>query len=291
MKKFLCFCVLLFSFTAADSQLISDSLLIEGRYRSFHYNKPAETFNKGSLIFILHGSGGNGKGFMRNTIKLEAMAAKENFLAVYPDGYKNYWNECRKASTAIANTENINENAFFEAMIIYFYTKYGIDDKKVFAAGFSGGGHMAYKLALTEPGKIKGIAAIVANMPTAEWLDCGEAKQPMPVLIVNGTADETNPYKGGEMFVNNASFGIVRSTEQSFAYWSALAGYKKKKAKKKLLPDTDTTANTTIEKYTFKKKGKPEVTLLKVINGKHENPADIDVYVFAWNFFKRQMKN
>lgn len=289
MKKFVFFSLLFLSFTA-NSQLISDSLLIEGRYRSFHYNKPAESFNKGSLVFILHGSGGNGKGFMRNTVQLEAIAAKENFLAVYPDGYKNFWNECRKASTALANTENINENAFFDAMIIYFYTKYGIDDKKVFAAGFSGGGHMAYKLALTEPGKIKAIAAIVANMPTAEWLDCGEAKQPMPVLIVNGTADATNPYKGGEMFVNNASFGVVRSTEQSFAYWSALAGYKKKKPKKELLPDTDTTANTTIEKYTFKKKGKPEITLLKVINGKHENPADIDVYVFAWNFFKRQMK-
>src|SRR6218665_3549722 len=72
MKKFVVFSLLLLSFTA-NSQLISDFLLIEGRYRSFHYNKPAESFNKGSLVFILHGSGGNGKGFMRNTVQLEAI--------------------------------------------------------------------------------------------------------------------------------------------------------------------------------------------------------------------------
>ena len=47
--------------------------------------------------------------------------------------------------------------------------------------------------------------------------------------------------------------------------------------------------NKTIESYTFKKAGKPEVTLLKVIGGKHDYPNDIDVYLFAWDFFKRQL--
>ena len=44
----------------------------------------------------------------------------------------------------------------------------------------------------------------------------------------------------------------------------------------------------TIEKYTFKQKGKPEVVLLKVINGEHNNPKDIDLFIESWNFFKRQ---
>jgi polyhydroxybutyrate depolymerase len=87
------------------------------------------------------------------------------------------------------------------------------------------------------------------------------------------------------MFVSNASFGVVHSTEGSFNYWSSLAGYKGS-PEKTLLPDTDPTDQKTIESYTYKKENQPAVTLLKVIGGKHDYPGDIDVYVYAWNFFK-----
>ena len=216
-------------------------------------------------------------------MKLEAITANEKLLLVYPDGYQHYWNECRKYSTAIANKENINENAFFEAMITYFKKEYGIIN--AFAAGFSGGGHMAYKLALTMPDQIKAIAAVVANMPDSASLDCLVSNKALPVLIINGTEDGTNPYNGGEMFVNNASYGVVRSTENTFAYWALLGGYKGK-AKRKLLPDTDPTDGKIIESYTYKKRNAPIVSLLKVIGGKHDYPNDIDVYLFAWKFFK-----
>jgi polyhydroxybutyrate depolymerase len=287
MRNFL-LCLLLIISLYSNAQLISDSLLIENHYRSFYFNKPANSKKDRSLVFIMHGSGGNGKQIMKNATKLEAIAEKENLLIVYPDGYKNFWNECRKASNAIANTENINENSFFAEMISYFKKNYGIDEKKVFAAGFSGGGHMSYKLALTMPGKVRAVAAVVANQPDAAWSDCTEAKVAMPVLIINGTLDGTNPYEGGEMFVNNASFGVVRSSMGSFKYWSDLAGYSGEPVKQSL-PDTDPSDNKTIESYTYKQKGKPEVTLLKVIGGKHDYPNDIDVYVYAWEFFKRQL--
>jgi polyhydroxybutyrate depolymerase len=289
MHKNLYLVTLLLATLAGNAQLQTDSLLIEGHYRTFHFNKPEKATKNGSLLFIMHGSGGNGKKIMKATGKLEAIAASENLLIVYPDGYKNYWNECRKMSTALANKENINENAFFVGMISYFHRKYGVSEKKVFAAGFSGGGHMAYKLALTMPEKIQAIAAIVANQPDPAYSDCTEARIAVPVLIINGTRDGTNPYAGGEMYVNNNSFGIVRSTENTFHYWSKLAGYSGEPVKK-TLPDIDPSDNKTIESYTFKQPNKPEIQLLKVIGGKHDYPDDIDVYLYAWDFFKSQLK-
>ena len=285
MKKLCTIFLLLFS-TAAYCQLISDSLLIEGHYRTFTYNKPVPGINGASLLFIMHGSGGSSADMIKRTVKLEAQAAKDKLLVLYPDGYQHYWNECRKYSTAAANKEDINENAFFTAMINYCKTKYGINENKVFAAGFSGGGHMAYKLGLTMPDKIKAIAAIVANMPDTASCDCSFANKPLPVLIINGTTDGTNPYNGGEMFVNNASFGVVRSTENTFHYWSSLAGYTGE-ATKELLPDTDTSDHKTIESYSYHQQNKPPVTLLKVIGGKHDYPGDINVYVYVWEFFKQ----
>jgi polyhydroxybutyrate depolymerase len=148
-----------------NGQMITDSILVEGHYRTFHFNKPAPEIKGRSLMFLMHGSGGTGMQIMKAAGKLEAVTTKENLLIVYPDGYRKFWNECRKSSNALANTENINENVFFQNMIDYFIKGYGIDEKKVFAAGFSGGGQWLYKLALTMPEKSGAIAAIVANQP------------------------------------------------------------------------------------------------------------------------------
>lgn len=211
-------------------------------------------------------------------------------MLVYPDGYKKFWNECRKTANSDANIENINENAFFGGMISYFQEKHQINEKHVFAIGTSGGGHMAYKLALTMPEKFRSITAIIANLPDTNNLDCAERRVALPVMIINGTADNINPYEGGEVNLGKyINLGFVRSTDRTFHYWSALAGYKGE-PQKELLPDNDPNDGKTIEKYTFKKRRKPEVTLLKVLNGKHDYPKDIDVYLEAWAFFKRQIQ-
>lgn len=286
MKNLLTVFVLAAAAANCSAQLVNDSLLIEGHYRTFHYFKPAKRGS--SLVFALHGSGGNAKQMIKFGANLESMSAAENLIMVYPDGYKRFWNECRKASPAAANKENINEEAFFSKMIDYFKTKYGADDKKVFAIGFSGGGHMAYKLALTIPQRFTAISAIVANMPAPENMDCVEAKKTMAVMIMNGTADPYNPYKGGMMGLEDAVLGSVRSTDQTVHYWTALDGYKGEPTKE-ILPDKDPKDNITIEKYSYTDKAHPDVVLYKVINGPHEFPKDIDAFTESWAFFKRQM--
>ena len=272
----------------SNAQFLSDSFLIDSHYRTFHFKKPSPLNTKSSLIFILHGSGGSGERIMQRAEKLEVIAERENILMIYPDGYKNYWNECRKMATSVANLENIDENSFFNKMIDYFISKYQISSDHIFAIGTSGGGHMAYKLAITMPERFKAITAIIANLPDTSNMDCIESKSPMSVMIINGTSDTLNPYEGGEMRTSTVKLGKVRSTDETFKYWAAMDGYKGK-PKKENLPDTDPTDGKTIEKYSFKKNRKREVVLLKVINGKHDYPNDIDVYLEAWSFFKRQI--
>lgn len=283
----LLFANVLFSLSAF-SQIISDSILVDGNYRSFHFLQPTASTKDASLVFILHGSGGNGRDMMSKTNKLSQQALKENALLIYPDGYKKYWNECRKEASSLANKEDVDENTFFDSMIKYFKANYQINDRHVFAVGTSGGGHMCYKLALTMPEKFGAIAALIANLPAPENLDCAEAKTAIPVMIVNSTTDPVNPYEGGMMDSPSFKMGRVRSTDKTFQYWAALAGYGGD-AVKELLPDTDPSDGKTIERYTYKQGAKPEIVLLKVIGGKHDYPNDIDVHIEAWEFFKRQM--
>jgi polyhydroxybutyrate depolymerase len=281
--------LLISTFPGVQAQVLTDSLRVGANYRTFHFNSPKALSLNASLIFVLHGSGGNGLGMMKRTAGLEQITEKENALVVYPDGYKRYWNECRKEASSFANKENIDENTFFSSMIGYFIRKYNINENHVFCVGTSGGGHMCYKLAMTMPKNIKAITAIIANLPDDDNMDCVESKIAVPVMIVNGTADPLNPYGGGVMESADFKMGRVRSTDRSFHYWASLAGYTGE-PKKEILPDTDPNDGKTIERYIYKESGKPEVILLKVIGGKHDYPNDIDVHVEAWTFFKRQLK-
>lgn len=288
MKKYFTLILLVTSIFTAKSQVITDSVLIDSHYRTFHFYKPGKTTHNRHLVFVLHGSGGDGKGMMGPAAGLEKLSGTEPLLLVYPDGYRRYWNECRKAATSVANLENINEQAFFEAMGQYFAKKYQVNKQYFFAIGLSGGGHMAYKLAMTMPDKCKGISAVAANLPDIANLDCAESKKPVAVMITNGTQDSVNPYAGGQMVVNGSSFGVVRSTEGTFNYWAALAGYRGK-AKEEAIPDKVPGNKQFITRFTHKEKGKPEVTLLKVTGGEHTFPQDIDVFIQSWQFFKRQI--
>ena len=141
---------------------------------------------------------------------------------------------------------------------------------------------------LTMPEKFKAVAALIANLPDTDNMDCTEAKVALPIMIVNGTADPLNPYEGGIMELPNFKMGRVRSTDSTFHYWASLAGYHGEPVEAPV-PDNDPADGKTIERYTYKQPGKPEIILLKVIGGKHDYPNDIDVHVEAWEFFKRQM--
>jgi polyhydroxybutyrate depolymerase len=289
MKTSLSFGLFLLLVFPVKAQLITDSLLVENHYRVFHFNKPSQPLQQPSLIFVLHGSGGNGKGMMKAAVNMDKQAASQNALVVYPDAYLRYWNECRKASPAQANKEDINEQAFFKGMIEYFSKNYQVQTNHVFVVGTSGGGHMAYKLGLTMPDAFKAITAIIANLPDSDNMDCTPSGKPIPVMIVNGTEDTTNPYNGGVVNLgNNMTMGGVRSTDQTLAYWATLARYKGKPVEQPV-PDTDPNDGKRIERYTYLAKGKPEVVLLKVIGGKHDYPNDIDVHQEALAFFMRQI--
>ncbi|GAA4344532.1 poly(3-hydroxybutyrate) depolymerase [Flaviaesturariibacter amylovorans] len=290
MKQSLLFLLLLWTAAAsAQRPMMSDSLLIGGRARSFHYFEPEGPSRGFHLVFVLHGSGGNGKGMMPPLARLEARASREKVLFVYPDGWGRYWNECRRYATSPANLQDVNEGAFFEALIDHFASRYGTVKDYAFAVGLSGGGHMAYKLAMTLPRRFPAISAIVANLPDPSNLDCTPSGTPVSVLITNGTADGVNPDGGGIMTINGASWGRVRSTWGSLDYWARLAGYKGKPVAA-AVPDPDPANGQSVMRYTHRKGRRPEVTLLRVEGGDHAYPKDLDVFEESWAFFKRALQ-
>jgi polyhydroxybutyrate depolymerase len=65
-----------FWFAQVKAQVITDSILIEERYRTFLFKNPGDE-KKSSLMFVMHGSGGNGKDMMSSTTRLEEKAKND----------------------------------------------------------------------------------------------------------------------------------------------------------------------------------------------------------------------
>jgi polyhydroxybutyrate depolymerase len=61
---------LILGFQTIQAQVLGDSILIEGHYRSFNFKKPVATLKDPSLVFVLHGSGGNGKDMTKAAAKM-----------------------------------------------------------------------------------------------------------------------------------------------------------------------------------------------------------------------------
>ena len=69
------------------AQPVTDSVLVEGIHRTFHFNKLKISKKEISLVFVLHGSGGTGIQEMENAGKIEAISEREGLMIAYPDGH------------------------------------------------------------------------------------------------------------------------------------------------------------------------------------------------------------
>jgi polyhydroxybutyrate depolymerase len=259
-----------------------------GRERTFIEYVP-KTFKPGApLLFVLHPSGGDAAGMRRySNYEFDELADKYGFLVVYPDGFDNTWNDCRRGSPFSSKRLKIDDAGFIKSLLDLEVTTHAVDRKRVFAAGWSNGAQLAYRLALEYPEDFAGVAAISASVPVKENLDCGQSGKPIPVMIVNGTADPINPFRGGMVNLGGANLGNVLSSEDTAKYWAGLLGVA---AAPQIATLPHKGGRTSVDSMTWVKDGAPVVILYSVQSGGHAMPLegeDLDSPVAVWDFFSK----
>jgi polyhydroxybutyrate depolymerase len=130
------------------------------------------------LVFMLHGTGGNGEKFYDNSGWKE-LGEEENFISVFPSAfrYKIYdledgtnknttkWNTKPDAAGWVfqPGERGRDDIKFFRDIITELSSKLNIDSSRIYVNGFSSGGSMAAKCAIDLSDKLAAVAHSAAS--------------------------------------------------------------------------------------------------------------------------------
>ena len=251
------------------------------------------------LLIMLHGGGSTGKMMEVLTLGgLNALADKEGFVVVYPDGIGRHWDDGREGARYYTHKEKIDDVGFISSLIDHLVTELNINNKSVYVTGISNGATMSNRLACELFDKINAIAPVAGAMP--KGLNCSPSK-PISVLAINSIEDPLVPWGGGDIRLGFLKVGKVLSVNETVSYWanhdncSSLPNATWE-------PDKDLQDGTRVRKEAYGGcRNGTAVILYAVEGGGHTWPGglqylpkiiigrtsrDIDANEVIWNFFK-----
>ena len=226
------------------------------------------------LMLNFHGFGGSASQFMQEA-DMRSLAEANTFILVYPQGScldgSSHWNPCPIGGD---NKSTADDVGFIESIISEISSQYTIDMERIYAAGYSNGGMMAYGLANYKSDLIAAVASVSGTM-----LNCtGPTSHPMPVVHLHGTSDGVVSYNGSNDW---------NSVQSTLEYWTSFNNTISTPT-----IDTDNTGGMTIEHYSYEQ-GDNAVSVehYKYIGGDHvwfnEPYQGQNASELVWNFMSR----
>jgi polyhydroxybutyrate depolymerase len=136
------------------------------------------------LILALHGAYGSGA-FMERYSGLSRLADRYGFAVVYPDSVGTRWR--------IAATDTDADVRFLDGVLDRLLAGGCADEDRVSAVGVSNGGGMAARFACAGEDRLAGLVSVAGGYGS---LPQCQARAPLSVLEIHGTADSVVPYYG-----------------------------------------------------------------------------------------------
>lgn len=192
-------------------QIINATLQNDGRTRQYRLYIPAsyDASTPTPLILNFHGFTNN-IDTQFNQSDFRQLAEDNQFIFVTPQGLGFL------AGWAINNNFGGNEDdlGFSDALIDRIQQDYNINEKRIYATGFSNGGFFSYRLACELSPRIAAVASVAGSM-TRRWIDNNQCQpqHPTAVLQITGTNDNVISINGN---------GSNEPIQDVMEYWSAV---------------------------------------------------------------------
>lgn len=255
------------------------------------------------LVFVLHG-GGSRADIMPPFTGFNAIADREDFIAVYPQGIENHWNDGREPKVYRTHIDDTDDVGFISTIIDLLKLELNIDMERIYATGISNGGMMSHRLGCELSDRIAAIAPVASGIPV-NTADKWDPDSPLPVLIINGTDDPLVPWDGGEIIIDGVRLGNVLSAEDTTCFW-AEKNHCTGMPEMTRLSERNTLDGTSVWKKVYRDRtGEVRVVLYGIQGGGHTWPGgmqyaseeligitsrEFDASEIIWQFFEKYPK-
>jgi polyhydroxybutyrate depolymerase len=227
------------------------------------------------MVIVLHGGAGSAEHIKRHS-QMDADADQFGFIAVYPNGSGRLgdtlltWNAGHCCGYALEN--NSDDVAILSALIDAMLSHYAIDPDRVYIAGISNGGMMAYRAGAELADKVAAIAPIAASIGGQVNADSpvvfpDTPASPVAVIAFHGMQDQHVLYDGGLSPMAVQDGRIDLSVDSSISFWVKANGCDPQQAS-----ETQAGGNIIVETYSGCASG-ADVVLVTIVDGGHAWPG------------------
>jgi polyhydroxybutyrate depolymerase len=245
------------------------------------------------LVIVLHGSAGDGATIEQQS-GMDSVADASRFLVAYPNGsggsfglYPSDWNAGNCCGAAYR--DNIDDLGFITALIQEVSAHVPVDARRIYVAGFSAGGRMAYHVACQLAPTIAAIGVISGSLVDN---GCMPAIT-VPLFAVHGTGDPEVPYDLDAPAPTGTVPALADSLPPSVQYWTALNG---------CTSGSDSTTSADVVRTIFSPCTAADVAFYTIEGGTHGWPGgpvdpgsqppmnELKASVVMWQFFIRHRR-
>ncbi len=176
-----------------DGSVVQATVQVDGQQRSYRLFRPrlrpGERY-AGTAV-VLHGGGRRESGAsIASSVDFDAQATTGRLIAVYPDARGGRFHAGHCCGSRPARGDDVR---FVVHLLALVQRRYRVDARRTFAAGFSNGAFLAYRLACQQSGRFLGVASVGGT----EVLRRCRPDRPVSVLHIHGRDDRTVRFAGG----------------------------------------------------------------------------------------------
>ena len=195
------------------------TITIEGMQpRTYYLNIPPK-YVAGTavpLLIGLHGLGGSASVF-REQSQIDIFTNDASVISVFPNGYgstagvQNSWNA--GTCCGLSNISQTDDVKLISTIVKSVQQKFDIDQKNIWAIGYSNGGMLAYRLACEISDQVTAIGVGAGALMIST---CTPPK-PVSLIHIHGGLDYKVPISGGGTYAvsdSTKSFQLVNSSNQ-----------------------------------------------------------------------------
>ena len=244
----------------------------------FYVPKGFDETQQHPLIFALHGHGRTPQDAIDAYNSWHKLADQDGTIIVYPaatgtpgsEKFPPHWNDLAGPP---APPQSADDMAFIAYLMDYFVRTNKGDASRTYLTGISNGGAFTYNFSLLYPDKVAAIAPVVA-MQATKMAEKYPKAVPLPILMVNGSADPLIPSSGGVLL---GGMTDVLSVKDNIEFWKKRNGITTRPILVNLQDVTDEINDgrptpSYLELSIWPGNGKNDMMFLNVINGGHNLP-------------------